>query len=59
MHSTRTNLHFLRHLTVRDKELIMRIAVPGHDEQIRVMQSFGGLVVKGHDAVGKEAVSLS
>ena len=37
----------------------MRIAVPGHDEQIRVIQSFGGLVVKGHDAVGKEAVSLS
>lgn len=30
------------------------VAVPGHDEQIRVIQTFGGLLVEGSDAAGKE-----
>lgn len=29
-------------------------AIPGHDEQIRVIQTFGGLIVEGSDASGKE-----
>ena len=28
-------------------------AVPGHDEQIRIIQTFGGVIVEGTDAAGK------
>jgi len=38
----------------RDGHDVHLVAVPGHDEQIRVIQSFGGLVVEGSDAAGKE-----
>lgn len=38
----------------RDGHDVHLTAVPGHDEQIRVIQTFGGLMVEGSDAAGKE-----
>ena len=38
----------------RDGHDVHLSAVPGHDEQIRVIQTFGGVLVEGSDAAGKE-----